>query len=293
MVAYECYTDGEAVFCLDDPPHALKRVGAAMKNKALRWELESNAHPMTMKVLKAVYLGINSQRDEMGLRKFRKLKQNHFDERMDRSQKMKVKLVAQVLSATMVRAIDTVCTDTSVGIFPEVPYQQRKELLSKVRELCLIMNRWFDMCNSKDPNRHKDWRVIITPNNGAEIADEFLSTLKFFQDWKESLTDTNGKLHEEHFVPLETYATMKRCCYGFASIIYDQVLTKKRDITLCRLNQDRCENHFGHVRIACGNVRHPLQAHANACALTSHLKRAIKASAHCNVTLCNKKQKIT
>jgi hypothetical protein len=166
-------------------------------------------------------------------------------------------------------------------------------VLSKVRELCEKMNRWFDLCNSKDPTKmNRDWRVKITPTNGAEIADEFLSILKFFKDWKDSLTDTNGKLHKAYFVPLETYDSMQRCCYGFASIIYDQTLKKKRPIILLRLNQDRCENHFGHVRIACGHSRHPRQAHANACAITSHLKRAIKASRHGNVTLCNKRQKI-
>jgi hypothetical protein len=191
----------------------------------------------------------------------------------------------------MVRAIDMVCSDSQAGIFPKVPFAQRKELLSKVRELCKKMNRWFDLCNSKDPSMHKDWRVKLTPKNACEIADEFLSTLKFFQDWKDAMTDTNRKLHEKHFIPLETYASMERCCYGFASIIYDQVLMRKRSVVLYRLNQDRCENHFGHVRLACGNVRHPLQAHANACALTSHLKRAIKASSHCNVTLCSSKKR--
>ena len=237
-------------------------------------------------------MGVQRQRDEVGLKKFRKLKTKHFDERMNRSEKMKVGLVAQVLSATMVRAIDTICNDNSVGIFPEVPFAHRKEVLSKVRELCEKMNRWFDLCNSKDQNMASDWRVKITPNNDAAIADEFLSILKFFQDWKNSLTDTNGKLHEEHFVTRETYDSMQRCCYGFASIIYDQVLTRKRSIVLYRISQDRCEHHFGHVRIAGGNVRHPRQAHANACATTSHLKRAIKASAHCNVTLSNKRPKI-
>jgi hypothetical protein len=247
---------------------------------------------MSIEILRDVYKSILRLNDEMALKKFRKLTMSHFDERMDRSQKMKVKPVAQILSATMVRAIDTICNDPTT-IFPQVPFESRKEVLCKVCELCEKMNRWFDLCNSKDPTKmNRDWRVKITPANGAEIADEFLSILKFFKDWKDSLTDTNGKLHKAYFVPLETYDSMQRCCYGFASIIYDQTLKKKRPIILLRLNQDRCENHFGHVRIACGNSRHPRQAHANACAVTSHLKRAIKASGHGNVTLCNKRQRI-
>jgi ADP-heptose:LPS heptosyltransferase len=117
----------------------------------------------------------------MGLRKFRKLKPKHFDERLDRSQKMKVALVAQVLSATMVHAIDTVCSNSQAGIFPrEVPFAQRKELLSKVRKLCKKMNRWFDLCNSKDPNMQKDWRIKLTPR--SSLHSQVLSSLERCSD---------------------------------------------------------------------------------------------------------------
>lgn len=50
---------------------------------------------------------------------------------------------------------------------------KQKTLALKVRELCEKMNRWFDLCNSKDPTKmNRDWKVKNTPTNGAEIADE-------------------------------------------------------------------------------------------------------------------------
>jgi hypothetical protein len=58
IVAYKSFTDGDAVFCIDDTSHVCKRVGAAMKNKALQWDWDKNAHPMCIKTLRAVFVGI-------------------------------------------------------------------------------------------------------------------------------------------------------------------------------------------------------------------------------------------
>jgi hypothetical protein len=51
------------------------------------------------------------------------------------------------------------------------------------------------------------------------------------------------------------------------------------------MNQDCCEFHFGHVHAA----GHPAQSNANACALTSHLKQSIRASAKENITIVKKR----
>ena len=145
------------------------------------------------------------------------------------------------------------------------------------------MNKWFDLCNSKEAGQDKDWKTWVSPPNAASIASEFLKILKWFQDWKESLIEDNGTFHGEHFVTDETYESMQRCCYGFASMIYDQVIKRKRTILLCRINQDCCEMHFGHCRAASGSTNHPTQYSADASARVSGLKR-LKKQTNGNVT---------
>jgi hypothetical protein len=102
--------------------------------------------------------------------------------------------------------------------FPNLPFQQRAIVLAPVRRMCKEMNRWFDLCNSKDPEKRGngiDKPVWVTTNNAEEIADEFLSTIKWLEEWKALLT-VNGSFKKEHFIPSETFDSMKRCCYGFA-----------------------------------------------------------------------------
>jgi len=172
-----------------------------------------------------------------------------------------------------------------------VAFEQQKEVYSKVRELCKNMNDWFDLCNSKDPDGNTSFLVTVTPTHAVEIADKYLGILRWFQDWKESVTDDTGNVQLEFFIPMETYQSLENCCNGFASLIYEQCVNKKCSIVLNRANQDCCEHHFSHVHSGCGHCRHPMQSNANACALTSHLKRSLKASARGNVAFADKKQR--
>jgi len=96
-----------------------------------------------------------------------------------------------------------------------VAFEQRKEVYSKVRELCKNMNDWFDLCNSKDPDGNTSFLVTVTPTHAVEIADKYLGILRWFQDWKESVTDDTGNVQLEFFIPMETYQSLENCCNGF------------------------------------------------------------------------------
>ena len=100
----------------------------------------------------------------------------------------------------------------------------------------------------------------------------------------------DGTFHGKHFVTDETYESMQPCCYGFASMIYDQVINRKRTILLCRINQDCCEMHFGHCRAASGCSNHPTQHSANASARVSGMKR-LKRATNGNVSVENGRKK--
>jgi len=288
MVAYEFYVDSLPVFGFDDPPHVLKRVGNAMRNRPLEW---TDGYPMTIGVLGDVYQADCLHEDQFAFKRERGLTPSLFDENVRRDQKMKVAPTAKVLSNKMVRTIDRVCKDPMIH-FSNLPFGQRANVLAPVRKLCKEMNHWFDLCNSKDPeNRDPDHRVWVTPRNGAKIADEFLSTLKWLQDWRDSLT-VNGRLQKKYFLPDETYLSLQRCCYGFASMIYYWVLGKGQNLLLNRINQDMCEHHFGHLRAAGGHCIKPSEPCANAGGKTSGLKRTVKASESANVTLDLKRMRL-
>jgi hypothetical protein len=286
LVAYEQIVGGESTFQLDDPPHVLKRVANACRNRKLSWDCGTAVvHPMHINALKDCYSASLGYCDSRTLVKHRNLKPELFDP-ADRAQKMKVLPAARLFSNTMAKVIDTVCSDATIALGSN-SFATRKDLYSRARQLVSNMNEFFDLCNSKKLDQlNPNERYKVTPENAVETADSFLRILAWFQEWKDSLTDpVTGVFHSDHFVPDETYTSMQRCCYGFAALIYDVVIKRNRSIYLFRINQDLCEHHFSNVRVGCGHCRHPNQAHANACALTSHLKRSIKCSKYSNVTV--------
>ena len=191
----------------------------------------------------------------------------------------------------MVQCLDRVVEDGNCNL-KSIPQNHgsftQEWTLSKLRQLLVHMNRWFDLFNSKDAACSPDWKIWITTENAISIADEFLEILKFFEDWRESLIDDSKKFHKQHFITDEAMESMRRCCYGAASLIYDVVIGRGIPILLCRINQDCCEMHFGHCRIASGSTNHPSQIHANGCARASHLKRYTKQTQHGNVTYSTK-----
>jgi hypothetical protein len=282
-VAYKNYVDGQPVFGFDDPPHVLKRIGNAMRNRPLQW---SDGYPMTMQVLGDVFTASCLSENEFAYQRERGLSPSLFDvKKVDRSMRMNVAPIAKVLSNKMVRTIDHVCNNPRVH-FPNIPFPQRAQVLAPARMLCKIFNRWFDLGNSKDPEKRgkgNDKPVWVTTNNAVEIADEFLSTVTYLEKWIAALT-VNGKFSKENFLPEEIFDSVKRCCYGFASMIYYWVIGKGRMLLLKCINQDVCEHHFGHVRTCSGYTNMPNQPQTNACGKTSGCNRIIAASESANVT---------
>lgn len=107
--------------------------------------------------------------------------------------------------------------------------------------------------------------------------------MTYLEKWIAALT-VNGNFSKENFLPEETFDSVKRCCYGFASMIYYWVIGKGRMLLLKRINQDVCEHHFGHVRTCSGYTNMPNQPQTNACGKTSGCNRIIAASESANVT---------
>jgi hypothetical protein len=246
----------EPVFLVDDPPHVIKRVAAQMENKDLRWGLEMSnkgVMPMSMGVLEDIYNCTNS--GPLQLKDARKLTASHF--RGNSFSKMRVGRAAQVLSRTMARLTRAVMEGTSQQYLlrtvspKQVPDgAPRKKFLSKVLELVERMDRFFDICNSKD-NEESGYKYdnrIIDESNGVAYAAELLDTLRWIYEWKDSITDSQGVVKWEYFLTRETFKSMQYVCYSFAALIYQVPLgsTRGLGIVLKRINQDIVEHHFGH-----------------------------------------------
>lgn len=108
--------------------------------------------PVMMSMLHDMFLAINeTQGGVVALQYFRKLKERHF--KGSSYDAMNVKQSAQVMSNTMVKAIDRVCRNPAEYPMEKSPPPgfDHTTMYSKVRELCKHMNCFFDLCNSKDP----------------------------------------------------------------------------------------------------------------------------------------------
>jgi hypothetical protein len=148
LVAFRQQADGTVTFQLDDPPHVLKRVVGAAHNHPLSWEWNATMNrPMSVDALRDVYYASLTGRGELTLAWHRKMTPDLFA-KTDRVQTMKVAPAAKLLSNTMVTIIDKVCNDPNIPL-ETVSYGSRKQLYSKARELCMNMNGFFDVCNSK------------------------------------------------------------------------------------------------------------------------------------------------
>jgi hypothetical protein len=279
-VAFNNWISDEPIFVVDDPPHVLKRVGSAMENKKLRWgdhDDPAKLQPMSMDLFERVYNIHQAHNGELCLRKARKLTTDHF-KGTDYS-KMKVNRAAQVLSRTMAGLIDELMENKdsvySEGIRQFGNIQNHAPFFfSRAKELCLKMDRWFDICNSKDKKISNDKDVVrITGKKAEQYAAELLDILRWIVEWKDACTGKDGKTSWEFFLTQETYDSFHYVCLSFASMLYYLAKGKGQTMILKRINQDVNEKHFCNTRVAGGSTDNPCEAHANRSAINSHATR--------------------
>ncbi len=209
LIAFRHPVTKKIVFVIADPPHCLKRVGAALENR----DMEFENHPVKISMLHDVFITINDvQGGVSALQYFRKLKERHF--KGNNFDAMSVKRSAQVMSNTMVKAIDRVCDHADEYPMEKCPPgYDRTALYSMVRQLCVHMNRFIDLCNLKDLVSNQAI-VQIGKHNADKYAKEFLKILAWFNKWQNWVKSLPGK-----------YAALQSVCYGFVPAVY--FLTKQ------------------------------------------------------------------
>jgi hypothetical protein len=263
-VAYSHPITDEPIFVVEDPPHAIKKGANSLRNRKMFFGCFA---PINIEILKNIWLDIDEVEggDFTNVSPETKFKLEHFDAL--NHEKMRVYLSAQLFSNTMVGMIDRVCKEPW-----KYPRSRRKlgnsssgitGTLAPLREFCVKMNRFFDLCNSKDPARNNPF-VKITPNNGASYAAEFLEIAAWFDQWKNSIpvTDSGKMIDEKMFLTREAYTSIKSACLGFACLIYYKTIERGHWLSLCKINQDVCEHHFANLRQMLGCHSDPTQAEA-------------------------------
>jgi len=240
--------------------------------------------PMSMAVLGDVYNGLAS--GGFGLQLHRKLTPGHFVKPNNR-EKMRVKRYARIFSGSMVKMIDEVCNNPEVEIerCPAKTTEDRKEFYRPIRELVYILNRWLDLCNSRDVDGKHSYLVFVTRKNAEGIQNEFLNTLAWVERYREHSTNEHGVLDKDSFIPLELLSSMRSVCYGFAALIQKVVIEEGGKLLLKRFCQDIAEHHFAHTRASCGWHDQPDQAGCTTCSVTSAVKRRIALSDKTNFTI--------
>jgi len=227
---------------------------------------------------------------DTALQYFRKLSERHF--KGNNYDAMDVKRSAQVMSNTMVKAIDRVCD--LPGEYPMEkcpPGFDRTAMYSKVRQLCKHMNHFFDLCNSKNPDTNQAI-LVIGKHNAEKYAKEFLEVLGWFNEWKEWVKSLPGSYTEnkKRFIPDETFSSLQSVCYGFAAAAYYLAKEKGNLLTFCRINQDVNEHHFGNVRAAAGSHNNPNQQECMAAVATSCVIRLYQVEkGNCSTLLGTKR----
>jgi hypothetical protein len=194
-VAVKHPVTGTRIFYIADPPHPLKKVGSSLEHRVLQYD----ELPMSKGMLSG----------EGSLMANLKLKDADF--KRNQWTAMNVGRFARVLSGTMVKMIDEVCSNSERYPMPDTcpTGTDHVRLFFKVRKLCRHMNRWFDICDGKDTF---DPFAKASKTSGADYADELLEILAL-------VLGQPGEYQTTFFVTVDAFRSLKSVCYGFADNI--------------------------------------------------------------------------
>lgn len=271
MIGMEHPITRNPIFFVNDPPHCLKTLAGAVRNRNLQYD----GCPMTGLLLRDVWRAIQlSFGDDTSLIAHRKYVEEDFLGGGPFSA-MDVSSAARLFSGTTRKMVDNVVNHPQ-----KYPLQDklpagvnRKRFYSRVGELVTIVNHFFDLCNGKE-----NGNVFLSfhPSNAEKYAKKFLSVLKWFGDWEQSLKAAKPDYDPFHFIAKETYRSLKCVCYGLACLIKYECVDNGRRISLSRVNQDICEHHFANVRRSCSTHANPNEMECMAAVMKSAFFRLDK-----------------
>lgn len=222
--------NSKKIFVMHDTPHLLKSTRNCLINSKNNVHFDGNL--VTWKDIEYVY-DIDSK---LNIRCAPKITDNHI--KPHRLQHMKVKLATQVISKSMVSAMNTLYSSGLLDC-------TKTRTMMNTSNFLLFFNNLFDIHNSSNPKKQFGKELYCGSENQLELlkdASQKVKTIKVFDLNNTNVTNRfsflNGwLLNNESLIQLFDYLKEN----GINSI------------STRRLCQDNIEHFFGQMRRGCGN----------------------------------------
>jgi hypothetical protein len=120
---------------------------------------------------------------------------------------MGVKQSAKYFSGTMDGMVAQVCKEPENHLLATCPAgTDPKKRFSETRELIQKIDRFFNICNGKDPKKPF---AKASPKKGPGHAEELLNVLAWFSHWEKWLRQQPGKCQPGCYIVRETFRALK------------------------------------------------------------------------------------
>ena len=238
--------DDRYIYFVSDPPHLLKTARNCFSNsfshRRSRTLRNNNKYISWMHI-------VNLYQDHCEGKMFRlcpKLSRQHID--LTAFSAMKVNLAAQVFSKTVGSALSFAYGDA----------------VEETAKFVLLLNRWFDMMNTKNLNEGRQKRnpdlEPFTDINDIRLQWLENDFLQYFDEWERyvnALPNLSKKARSQMLLSKQTLSGLRFTTHSMVECIRFLITNGARFVLTSHFNQDALEQHFGHCRHKGGASENP------------------------------------
>ncbi|KAK3931797.1 Transposable element P transposase [Frankliniella fusca] len=240
------------LYFITDPVHVLKSLRNNFSNsyshKKTR-EMWNNGESLSWSVIETLFYLTKKY-------KIQDLKLTKAHIKLTSHSCMKVIFAAQVMSLTVVRAID----------YCEEELKSKNLSVKEVQKFIKLVNDWFDCLNgSSDPKgrriKENDNLRPYTDENDDRFTFMTEEFLKYFDEWLINVKNRPGKFSKEKrekmFISMLTYESLHTVTLGFIGVVKFLLAEGAPKVDARKINQDKLEQFFGIMRMSFGGNRCP------------------------------------
>ena len=214
-------------------PHLVKKIVNAFERsgEVKSTDLQFRGQPVTLKMLQQLWLSEQNE-TKIGSLRTNFITEDHWPPRTS-FHRMKVFLATQVVSATIIRLLDTYA-DKCGGVAKYAP----------IRVIVANIDRLVDICNNTRTNSRgvvKGCEQINSPHHFH--LQELINILEVFAEWKA------GAKTKSNFIPYQSYEDLIQLVttlIGISTVYLKE--DKSRTMVQRRGGSDDCEHEFGGIR---------------------------------------------
>ncbi|KAK3910767.1 Transposable element P transposase [Frankliniella fusca] len=245
------------MFLITDPVHIVKSLRNNFSNsfshKKTR-EMWKNGQIMSWAVIENVFYMTRSS-------KFLDLKLTKAHIKLTSHSCMKVIFAVQVMSLSMVKAIE---------YFKE-ELTSKNLCVEEVQTFIKLVNDWFDCLNGNSDPKGKRIKENDNLQPYIDINDPRFTlltdkVLHFFNEWHKDVMNRPGKYtkdrREKMFISMLTFESLHTTTLSFIAIVKFLLEAGVSHVDARKLNQDKLEQFFGKLRMSFGGNRNPTASEA-------------------------------